>query len=108
MTMRFKATVGLCTAICALAGAIAWHRCDRSLLDRARSVADCKDWHQYVWLSDHEFLLIREGDNHRYKVIDADILSGRKTTLPRLAAKLSEFNNEGIIASPDGKWLLCL
>lgn len=86
----------------------AWHPWSRSMLDRAKAVANCKGWHEYVWLSDHEFLLIREGEGHKYKVIDVDTVSRRRMSLLSLAARLSSFNYEGIIASPDGKWLLCL
>src|SRR5262249_44486833 len=79
-----------------------------SLIDRSTIIVGMKEWSQLVWLSDSEMLLIHEGEGHRYKIIAVNLKTGTKSRAELLEKVLSGFNNDGIISSSDGKWLLCL
>ncbi len=79
-----------------------------TLLERATRVVSMKEWEGAVWLSDAEVLLCHEGEGHKYRVMSLNLRTGVKTRAAALEGALSSFNNEGIVASSDGKWLLCL
>ncbi len=86
----------------------AWCPWRTSLLDRSTPVANMRGWGGVVWLSPRAFLLLRNPNDPNVKILYANLATGVKTRMPGLETALRRFHQEGLLPSPDGKWLLCV